>query len=208
FRRGAGGERFGPVVPPILSPLRGRGSMKKFAMVLGISLALAAGARVLSLRADDAPATPDIKKLADQVGKKSWDELAKEGEAGAQKNDDLLGIMHGFKPRSKDAKGSGGGGGGEPRATLPPRIEPKLIPMGGRAGVTDGDMAKAPALKRMAEIAAAVAAAAVHKPNKDAQQTKDDIKKWQELSREMHEGSLELIKALESRNRVQAKAAA
>jgi len=181
---------------------------KKYAMVLGINLVLAAGAGVLSLRADDAPATPDIKKLADQVGKKSWDELAKEGEAVAKKYDDLLDIMHVFKPRSKDAKVSGVGVGDKPGAILPDGIEQKLIRMAGRAGVTDGDMAKAPALKRMAEIAAAVAAAAVHKPNKDAQQTKDDIKKWQELSREMHEGSLELIKALESRNRVQAKAAA
>ncbi len=180
---------------------------KKYAMVLGIGLVLAAGGGVLIVRAADAPAAPDIKKLADQVGKKNWDELAKEGEAVAKKYDDLLDIMHVFKPRSKDAKVSGIGIGDMPGAIIPDGIEQKIIRMAGRVGVTEQDMAKAPALKRMAEIAAAVAAAAVHKPNKEAQKTKDDIKKWQDLSKEMHDSSLELIKALESKNRVQAKAA-
>ena len=76
---------------------------KKIAMVLGIGVAVAAGVGMLSVRAADAPAAPDIKKLADQVGKKSWDDLAKEGQAVAKKHDDLVDITDVFKPRSKVA---------------------------------------------------------------------------------------------------------
>src|SRR5438093_4043453 len=133
---------------------------KKYAMVLGIGVALVAGVGVLAVRAADAPAAPDIKKLADQVGKKNWDELAKEGQAIAKKHDDLTDIMDVFKPRNKDAKVSGIGVGDKAGAIIPDGIEQKIIRMAGRVGVTDKDMAKAPALKRMSEIAAAVAAVA------------------------------------------------
>ena len=180
---------------------------KKYGLVLGIGLTLVAGVGVLSLRAEETPAAPDVKKLADSVGKKNWDELSKEGEAVAKKYDDLLDIMHVFKPRSKDAKVSGVGIGDTPGTIIPDGIEQKIIRMAGRVGVSETDIAKAPALKRMAEISAAVAAAAVHKPNKDAPKSKEDTQKWKDYSKEMHDASLDLIKALEKKDRAQAKTA-
>jgi len=46
---------------------------KKYGLVLGIGLTLVAGVGMLSLRAEETPAAPDIKKLADSVSKKNWD---------------------------------------------------------------------------------------------------------------------------------------
>ncbi|MBI1913962.1 MAG: cytochrome c [Planctomycetes bacterium] len=180
---------------------------KKYAMVLGIGVALVAGVGVLAVRAADTPAAPDIKKLADQVGKKSWDELAKEGQAVAKKHDDLLDIMNVFKPRSKVAKVSGIGVGDEPGAIIPDGIEQKIIRMAGKVGVTERDIAKAPALKRMSEIAAGVAAVAVHKPNDKAQKNAASMQKWKDWSKEMHDSAQDLIKALETKDRTQVKAA-
>ena len=180
---------------------------KKYAMVLGIAVALVVGVGMLSVRAGDAPAAPDIKKLADQVGKKNWDELAKEGQAVAKKHDDLADIMNVFKPRSKNAKVSGIGVGDTPGAIIPDGIEQKIIRMAGTVGVTEKDLAKAAALKRMSQIAAAVAAATVHKPNDKAQKNAASMRQWKDWSKEMHDSAQDLIKALEAKNRIQAKTA-
>jgi cytochrome c556 len=185
---------------------------KKYAMVLGIALALVAGGGVLVVRAaEESPATPDIKKQADQVSRKGWDDLTKEGEAIAKKHSGPTGladVMAVFKLRrtDKEAKVIGIGVGPKPGAILPDGIEAKLINLS--RNVTPADMNKVADLKRMAEISAAVASVATHLPNDKAKKTKDDIKKWQDSFKEMHEGSLELIKALETKNRAQAKAAA
>jgi len=181
--------------------------MKKYAMFLGIGAVLVAGVGVLAVRAADTPAAPDIKKLADQVGKKSWDDLSKEGQAVAKKHDDLAEIMDVFKPRSKTAKVSGIGIGDTPGTIIPDGIEQKIIRMAGRVGVTEGDMAKAPALKRMAEIAAAVAAVTVHKPNEKAQKNAASTQKWKDWSKEMHDSAQDLSKAIEAKDRTRAKAA-
>ena len=71
---------------------------KKHTLVLGLGLALVAGVGVAVYAADDNAAFADLKKQADQVGKKSWDELSKEGQALAKKHE-LLDIMYAFKLR-------------------------------------------------------------------------------------------------------------
>jgi hypothetical protein len=181
--------------------------VNKEAMLLVLGIALVAGAGVLSLRGDEAPATPDIKKLADQVGKKNWDELAKEGQLIAKKHDELRHIMNVFKPRNKDAEVSGIGVGDNPGEILPDGIDQKILRMAGKVGVTDKDIAKAAALKRMSAIVAAVAAAAVNKPNDKAQKNAATIQNWKDWSKEMHDSAQDLSKALEAKDRSQAKAA-
>ncbi|HKB37961.1 MAG TPA: cytochrome c [Gemmataceae bacterium] len=185
---------------------------KKYAMVLGIALAVVAGGGVLVVRAaEESPAAPDIKKQADLVAKKSWDDLTRDGEAIAKKHsgpNGLTDVMSVFKLRrmDKEAKVIGIGVGDKPGAIVPDGIEAKIINLSRNA--TPADMTKVADLKRMTEIAAAVASVATHMPNEKARKTKEDIKKWQENFKGMHEGALELIKALESKNRVQVKAAA
>jgi len=180
---------------------------KKVAMVLGIGMVLAAGVGVLSVRGGEALAAPDIKKLADQVGKKNWDELAREGQAVANKHKELRDIMNVFKPRKKEAEVSGLGVGDRPGAILPDGIEQKILRMAGNLGVTEKDIAKAPALKRMSQIAAAVAAATVLKPNDKAQKNAASMQQWKDWSKEMHDSAQDLIKALEAKDRSRAKSA-
>src|SRR5205807_8196172 len=152
---------------------------KKYAMVLGIGVALVAGAGVLSVRAiEEAPAAPDVKKLADVAGQKDWADLSKEGQTVAKKYTDLLDVMSVFRMRKKDGKGTPGiGVGANPGAIVPDGIEAKILNLSKR--VSKGDLDKAADLKRMAEIAAAVAGITVHMPNDEAKKSKDATKKWQ-----------------------------
>jgi len=181
---------------------------KKYAMVLGIGVALAAGVGVLSVRAvDEAPAAPDVKKLADGAGKKDWADLSKEGQKIATKYNDLLDVMSVFKLRKKEGKGvSGLGVGNQPGAIVPDGIEAKILNLSKR--VQPADLGKAADLKRMAEISAAVAGIAVHMPNDDAKKTKEATKKWQDYSKDMHDASKDLIKSLDGKNPAQVKEAA
>jgi hypothetical protein len=183
---------------------------KKYALALGIGLAVVAGVGVLSVRAaEEAPAAPDVKKLADEVGKKDWADLSKDGEAISKKYTDLIDVMGVFKLRKTEGKGTSGIGIGKtPGAILPDGIEAKILNLS--KAVRKGDLEKADDLKRMAEIAAAVAGITIHMPNEDAKKTQQDTKKWQEYSKDMHDASKELIKSLDgkSSNPAQVKAAA
>ena len=167
---------------------------KKVAMVLGIGMAVAAGAGVLSLRAADAPAASDVQKLADQVGRKDWAELSREGQKIAKRLDEqqkeLLDVMTVFKPPKTGEEG----------------IEAKILRLSKRVG--KGDLEKTADLKRMAEISAAVAGIAVHMPNDDAKKTKEATRKWQDYAKDMHDASKGFIKSLDGKDPAQIKAAA
>ena len=181
---------------------------KKYVMVLGIGVALVAGVGMLSVRAvEEAPAAPDVQKLADQAGKKDWAELSKEGQTISKKYNDLIDVMGVFKMRKKDGKGTSGLGVGKvPGAILPDGIEAKILNLSKRVQPTD--LQKAADLKRMAEVAAAVAGIAVHMPNDDAKKSKETTKKWQDYSKDMHDASKDLIKSLDGKNPAQIKEAA
>jgi len=173
---------------------------KKSALVLGIGLALVAGTAVLSLRAaEEAPAAPDVKKLADQVSKQDWNNLSREGQKIAKKYEELNDVMGVFKPRriQPGAAGTSGiGVGNKPGVILPDGIEAKILDLTKR--IRKGDLDNNAAdLKRMGEITAAVAGIALHKPSEKAMKAgAAGIKKWEEYSKEMHDASRELIKSL------------
>jgi hypothetical protein len=175
---------------------------KQNAMVLGIALVLLASVGLLTVRAGEAV---DIKNLADQVGKQKWDDLSRDGQVIGSTYS-LLDVMTVFKKR-KPGPGVGGiGVGDKPGAIVPDGIEPKLISLSKRVGPADLD--KAADLKRMAQIAAAVASVATHLPNENARATPADTMKWQEFARETYESSLDLIKVLDGKDAARVKSAA
>jgi len=178
-------------------------------VVLGIGLVLLSGVGMVVVRAEESPAAPDVKKLADQVGKKDWDGLSREGQTIAKKLDEqkmeLLDVMTVFKMRKKGPGVSGIGVGETPGAVVPDGLEAKLINLSKR--VQPADLAKTADLKRMAEISAAIAAITIHMPNDNVKQVPGVLKKWQKFSREMHDTSKDLIKALDGKDRAKIKAA-
>src|SRR5262245_12822049 len=173
-------------------------------MVLGIALLLLAGVGVLTVHAGEAAAAPDIKKLADQVGKQKWDDLSRDGQVVGSVYP-LLDVMNVLKLRRPRVGVSGIGVGDKPGAIVPDGIEAKLIALGKR--VTPADLNRAADLKRMAQIAAAVASVATHLPSDKARATPDDTMKWQKYARETYEGALDLIKVLDGKDPAKVKAA-
>lgn len=171
--------------------------MKKHAMVLGVALVLVAGATVTLSAADEAgtAAQADVKKLADQVGKKGWDDLAKEGQPLAKKHE-LLDVMYSFKLRKPGAKVSGIGIGDKPGAMTPDGIEAKIINMARR--VTPADLKADKELIRIAEISAAIAGIAVHQSPVQAPMGQKTPAKWKELSADMYKASKGLTDALKA----------
>jgi hypothetical protein len=178
---------------------------KKCAMVLGIALVLVASIGLLTVRAGEIESARDIKKLADQVGKQKWDDLSRDGQVIGSTYS-LLDVMTVFKKR-KPGPGVGGiGVGDKPGANLPDGIEAKIISLSKR--VSPADLNRAADLKRIAQIAAAVASVATHLPNENARATLADTMKWQKYAREMHENSLDLIKVLDGKDPAKVKSAA
>jgi len=180
---------------------------KKHAMVLGIGLALLAGVGVLSLNAadDDKGANGDVKKQADEVGKKGWDELAKAGQPIAKKHE-LLDVMNGFKLRKPGAKIQGIGIGDKPGAITPDGIEAKIINMARR--VTPADLKNEKDLSRMTDVAAAIASIAVNQSPVDAPMGAKTPAKWKELMQDMYKASRDLNDALKSKSTDNVKKAA
>src|SRR5262245_44975368 len=122
---------------------------------LAIGLVLIFGVGLLVVRAEESPATPDVKKLADQVGKTDWEVLSKEGQVIANKLIDntveRMDVMQVFKYRKKGRPGVSGIGIGEtPGAIVPDGIEAKILKL--TKVVQPADLNKAADLKRMAEI--------------------------------------------------------
>jgi cytochrome c' len=166
---------------------------KKYATVLGAGLALLAGVGLVTLRAADTKTLhADTKKQADDVGKKDWDALSKEGAAIAKKYM-LDEVMYQFKPRSAK-KNPGIGIGETPGVIKPDGIEQKLQNLAKR--VSPADVKAAKDLKRMAEISAAIASIAVNLPP-PASGAKTPTA-WKKHSKDMFEASKALIKALDT----------
>jgi hypothetical protein len=178
---------------------------KKCGMVLGLALVLTAGVGVLTVRAQQATSAPEIKKLADQVGKQKWDDLSKDGEVIGSTYP-LVDVMSVFKLRRPGGFVIGIGVGDKPGVIVPDGIEAKLINLSRR--VRPADLDRVADLKRMAQIAAAVASVATHLPSNRAKATPADTMKWQEYAKEMHEGSLDLIKVLDGKDTAKVKQAA
>src|SRR5438105_3466296 len=96
----------------------------RLALLLGLGLALAVAG--VASRADDAetpPAEPAVEKLANQVAKKSWADLSKEGAAVAKRFDadkiELVDVMALFRGNKGIVRGGSSG--------LPPPLPPKGI---------------------------------------------------------------------------------
>lgn len=178
--------------------------MRKYATGLGVGLVLLVGVGLVALRAaEDKPVQADTKKLADEVGTKDWDALAKAGAPLAKKYQ-LDDIMHQFKPRGAK-KNAGIGVGNTPGAIKPDGIELKLNNMTKRVTITDVKNAKD--LQRMAEISAAIAGIIVNQQPPGMGAGKNPAA-WKKHSKDMYARSKDLIKALNGKDTAAIKKAA
>src|SRR6185369_2367441 len=104
----------------------------KFVRFFGVALVLCCA--TLFTIAQDAKTADSIQKQADDVTKKDWKALSKQGEALA-KTHDLADVMNLMRTRKLDEKGnievktSGVGVGKEPGKIKPDGIEAKIINM-------------------------------------------------------------------------------
>ena len=169
-----------------------------YTRALGVVLALGGGA-LLSMAAQDKAVVETIEKQADDVGKKDWAELSKQGEAVAKKHE-LMDIMNLMKLRNAPGKVKGMGVGKEPNKIKPDGIDAKIINM------SRNPMAQAllnreqPDLIRMAQITAAIASATVHQCPVDKKMGDKDPAVWKKGMEDMHKASLEFIEALKKKD--------
>jgi hypothetical protein len=174
--------------------------------LIGLSLCavliLGTGLKVLALA--DEPTAAAIQKLADDVSKTKWEELSKTG-ADVAKKTELEPVMDLLKLRRPGAKVQGLGVGKVPGAIMPDGIEAKIINLRSNPTVAARDQVD---LIRMVEITAAVAATAVHQCPVETKMGQKDPATWKQLSKDMYDGSQDLIKALKANKPGEIKAAA
>src|SRR5438309_84768 len=126
----------------------------KFARFLAVAVTL--GCAGLWAVAQDPKAVEAVTKQADDVEKKDWKELSRQGEAIAKAND-LKDVMDLFKLRRPGEKVSGLGVGKTPGVIKPDGIEAKIMNMR-KTPMAPATLEREQAdLIRMAEIAAAIA---------------------------------------------------
>lgn len=148
------------------------------------------------------PVYTDIKKQADSSGKKSWDDLTKDGKALAKKYDDLLDIMTAFKP--KDSKTPGIGVDASNMG-----IEAKIISISKRPMPAAELEKQAKDLIRMAEVTKAIASISTHQfPEKLPPGKKATPSEWTKWSKQMNDASDDLIKAVKEKKPVDVRNAA
>jgi hypothetical protein len=169
--------------------------MSSYARFLGVVLTLG-GAALLADPPD--PATIEaINKQADEVAKKDWKELTRQGEALAKKHD-LAKVMQLLKPRSAP-QNPGIGVGKKPGDIKPDGIEAKIISMKRNPMPPDQLQKEQADLIRLAEISAAVASVSNHQSTVDKKMGEKDPAKWKEWMEEMHKESQNLIKAVKAK---------
>jgi len=183
----------------------------KFVRFFGVALVLCCA--TLFTIAQDAKTADSIQKQADDVTKKDWKALSKQGEALA-KTHDLADVMNLMRTRKLDEKGnievktSGVGVGKEPGKIKPDGIEAKIINMKRNpmpAGVLASQQAD---LIRMAEITAAIASVSVHQCVVDKKMGEKDPAMWKKWMEDMHTSAVEMVKAAKAKNAVALRDAA
>jgi hypothetical protein len=142
--------------------------------------------------------------LADEVGKKSWDDLTSAGKAVADRHAPGH-VMHAFKFRAL-----GGLGIGEaPNTIKPDGMERKIQKLSNDPALSPGVLGReGPALARMAEVTAAIASVAVHHCPVQAKKDEKDPARWKELCQEMHKSAQELARAARAGDPAAVKTAA
>jgi hypothetical protein len=171
----------------------------KFARFLAIAVSL--GCAGLWAVAQDPKAVDAITRQADDVQKKDWKDLARQGEAIAKAND-LKDVMDLFKLRRPGEKVSGLGIGKTPGNIKPDGIEAKIKSLADprRPPIAAATLEKEQAdLIRMAEIAAAIASVSTHQCTVDKKMGDKDPVEWKKWMEEMHKEAQNLIKGLKDK---------
>jgi len=177
----------------------------KFVRFLAVAVTL--GCAGLWAGAQDPKAVEAITKQADDVEKKDWKDLSRQGEAIAKAND-LKDVMDLFKLRRPGEKVSGLGVGKTPGAIKPDGIEAKIMNMR-KNPMAPATLEREQAdLIRMAEIAAAIASVSTHQCPVDKKMGDKDPAEWKKGMEEMHKEAQNLIKAVKAKKPVDAKDAA
>jgi hypothetical protein len=171
----------------------------------GIASALVVWSLALVSRAadEDKEMRDTIDKVADLMAKKDLATAKTQGEAIANKLDEVAPAMDTLKPR-----GDGGFGvGTKPGAITPDGIEKKLIEMGKKPMAPAQVTAQADALERLGERVAAVAEIAQHKCPVKKKEGAKDPKDWDTWTKEMRQGGLDLADAAKAKDANKVKAA-
>jgi hypothetical protein len=175
----------------------------------GIASALVVWSLALVSRAadEDKELRDSIEKLADVLAKKDLAAAKTQGEAIANKVDEIAPVMDLLKPR-----GDGGFGvGAKAGAITPDGIEKKLIDMGKQiqmGKLTPAQVtAQADALERLADRVAAVAEVAQHKCPVKKREGQKDPQDWDKWTKEMRAGGLDLADAAKAKDAAKVKAA-
>jgi cytochrome c556 len=170
-------------------------------LLFAAGLLAACAALPASADDEDEAVRAAVLKHADQVGKKRWAELVKDGEPIAKKYD-LLDLMRVLKKRSLEYGCPGLGVGPRPGAIKPDGIEAMINHLAVR--VRPADLENAKNLIRMAEVTAALASMTFHYP--DHRGRKRVV--WEKLSKDMHDTSLDFIAAVRGKDIATVKKAA
>jgi Cytochrome C' len=152
---------------------------------------------------EDKEVRDGIEKLADVMAKKDLATAKAQGQAIANKLDEVAPAMDLLKPR-----GDGGlGVGPKPGAITPDGIEKKLIDMGKKPMTAAQVTTQADALARMADEVAAVAEVAQHKCPVKKKEGDKDPKDWQTWCQDMRQGGLDLADAAKAKDAAKVKTA-
>jgi hypothetical protein len=180
--------------------------MSNTVLVLSAGLLMGCSAVALTVAAapDNKAVASAVLKQADQVGKKDWAALCKDGESIARKYDTDQ-LMYLLKPRNAK-KNPGLGIGKTPGAIKPDGIEQKIQTLDKR--VTAADVKHARDLERIAEITAAVASVIVHQTPEGLVAGEVKARLWQEWSEEMYKASIAFRDAARTKKAAKIKAAA
>jgi hypothetical protein len=170
----------------------------KYTRALGVVLALG-GSALLSTAAQDKAVVATIEKQADDVGKKDWTALTKQGEEVAKKHE-LMDIMNLMKLRNAPGKVQGMGVGKEPGKIKPDGIDAKIINMSRNPMAQATLNREQPDLIRLAQITAAIASATIHQCPVDKKMGDKDPATWKKGMEEMHKASMDLIEALKKKD--------
>jgi hypothetical protein len=151
---------------------------------------------------DDKELRDSIEKLADVMAKKDLATAKTQGEAIANKLDEVAPVMDLLKPR-----GDGGlGVGPKPGGITPDGIEKKLLDMGKHPVTAVQAGSQGDALARLGDQVAAVAEVAQHKCPVKKKEGDKDPKDWQTWCQDMRQGGLELADAAKAKDAAKIKA--
>jgi cytochrome c556 len=181
----------------------------RWVLSAGIVAALAIGSLSLVRQGtaadEDKELRASIDKLADAIAGKDAASAKSQGEAIAEKTDDLETVMNLMNPRDE----GGFGVGPAPGKIMPDGIEKKIqaIAMGKEALGPDQVNEQAAALERLANRVAAIAEVAQHLCPVKEKKGKKDPKDWQTWTQDMRAHAGELATAARAKDAAAVKAA-